>query len=447
MVIGFIKNVKHKVGAMPVGGGDPSKYRIGAYARVDDRTPDSLKNHILIYGTVKVGFTGSSEGWQGETIRPPKTGETTWGHACFVPGTKVLTKTGYKNIEDIKEGEIVLTHLGNWKKVKATMNRRFEGLINRIRAHNQVNPLYATDEHPIYTDKMTSCSKFRQKGKERLKHFDWSPASEIKKYNAILSPIPFGKENINIDNDLAYVLGLYVADGNLIRGTLNPIKFKGIRFSLNRDVDQEVQDKLINIFKKKFSLLPRFYHSKRGRDVQIIFYNAELARYFASMAGTPNNKDINNDLINSASPEVLDNFIQGWLDGDGCDYGMSYTGFTSSETLAYQIQTILQRCRKSYGVSRRTDRTTSFGKSSGWTFNIRKEYPQKSKTHYWDNNEIKRVTNTYKESYNGYVYNLEVEDDNSYIAEGVSVHNCALVGYEKNYLTCRIREKLPHRTE
>jgi len=95
----------HKVGAMPVGGGDPSKYRIGAYARVDDRTPDSLKNHILIYGTVKVGFTGSSEGWQGETIRPPKTGETTWGHAVTLVGYEKNYLIGQNSWDTIRHNK------------------------------------------------------------------------------------------------------------------------------------------------------------------------------------------------------------------------------------------------------------------------------------------------------------------------------------------------------
>lgn len=39
------------------------------------------------------------------------------GNVCFVDGTKVLTDTGYKNIEDIRIGEKVLTHDGTYKEV------------------------------------------------------------------------------------------------------------------------------------------------------------------------------------------------------------------------------------------------------------------------------------------------------------------------------------------
>src|SRR3990167_8042184 len=36
--------------------------------------------------------------------------EQAFGHACFHPNTKILTKKGYKPINEIKRGELVLTH-------------------------------------------------------------------------------------------------------------------------------------------------------------------------------------------------------------------------------------------------------------------------------------------------------------------------------------------------
>lgn len=39
------------------------------------------------------------------------------GSPCFAAGTKVLTKEGYKNIEDVKIGDMVLTHKNRWRKV------------------------------------------------------------------------------------------------------------------------------------------------------------------------------------------------------------------------------------------------------------------------------------------------------------------------------------------
>ena len=67
-------------GAMPVGGGDPAKYRIGGYTTVGT-TFESIKEAIYRSGPVLVGFRGSNKGWKDEHIRPPVAGERVWGHA------------------------------------------------------------------------------------------------------------------------------------------------------------------------------------------------------------------------------------------------------------------------------------------------------------------------------------------------------------------------------
>ncbi|MFR3401276.1 MAG: Hint domain-containing protein [Blautia faecis] len=42
------------------------------------------------------------------------------GSPCFVAGTKVITKEGYKNIENIKTGDMVLTHKNRFMPVLKT---------------------------------------------------------------------------------------------------------------------------------------------------------------------------------------------------------------------------------------------------------------------------------------------------------------------------------------
>lgn len=80
------KVLKHQ-GAKPLNVDDsPLKYRIGAYARLDDVSFGGLKKAIFQWGVIQVGFRGSNEGWQTKNIRPPKTGEKTWGHAVALVG-------------------------------------------------------------------------------------------------------------------------------------------------------------------------------------------------------------------------------------------------------------------------------------------------------------------------------------------------------------------------
>ena len=80
--------VLQKQGAKPLNGKetDAYKYRIGGYARLDSLTFDNLKKAIFINRSIMAGFHGTNEGWQTATIRPPRAGETIWGHATALVG-------------------------------------------------------------------------------------------------------------------------------------------------------------------------------------------------------------------------------------------------------------------------------------------------------------------------------------------------------------------------
>ena len=66
------------------------------------------------------------------------------GGGCFVSGTKVLTKDGYKTIEKIKVGEEVITHTGEYKKVVGTRAKEENNLLIDI------NGIKCTRNHRFY---------------------------------------------------------------------------------------------------------------------------------------------------------------------------------------------------------------------------------------------------------------------------------------------------------
>lgn len=66
------------------------------------------------------------------------------GPGCFVAGTKVSTKNGQKKIENIKTGDIVLTHKGRYRKVVGTKSRiEKETIID-------INGIKCTKNHEFY---------------------------------------------------------------------------------------------------------------------------------------------------------------------------------------------------------------------------------------------------------------------------------------------------------
>lgn len=419
------------------------KYRAKSYWRVSPVEPEIIKRTIYHLATpVLVGMM-----WNTAYNRPAKdgklplpTGKNVGGHAvCVPPETQILTIDGYKPIKDIKEGELVMTHKGNWKRVLRVMKRKFKGKLISVSAHNSLENLRLTGEHPVYIKRATKWYNFGEHKQRQMrkfcertlrKFFAWIPAKEIHRYDLALTPIPSKKKDI-FSKEFAWLLGLYLADGNLKRswhrGQYDDY-FSAVRFSLNREKDKQIIRKLINLMKMEFGLQPSYYYSKRGLDVQVIFYSKDMAERFVKFGGTPKNKSLDFSVINNASPDLVEEILNGWIDGDGCRNEKYWTAFTSSGKLARQIQLLLQKCRWNYSVSKvqMKDFQTS-KKRKKWGWNFRGYYnPLKTFTHYWKNNEVKRIEKVEGEYYDGEVWNLEVEDDNSYIAEGLAIHNCSI---------------------
>ena len=67
---------------------------------------------------------------------------------CFKAGTKVLTKNGYVEIENISIGDEVLTHMNKWAKVKGVDSAENVGLW-KIKTRNGFK-FYAVPTHPFW---------------------------------------------------------------------------------------------------------------------------------------------------------------------------------------------------------------------------------------------------------------------------------------------------------
>src|SRR5690606_35995935 len=68
---------------------------------------------------------------------------------CVPPGELVMTSQGYRNIEDIQVGDLVLTHRGRFRKVTKTMCRYHKGSIRKIKVAGHKEYIKLTPEHPV----------------------------------------------------------------------------------------------------------------------------------------------------------------------------------------------------------------------------------------------------------------------------------------------------------
>lgn len=127
------------------------------------------------------------------------------GSPCFRAGTLITTDKGYKKIEDIQKGDMVLTHMNRFREVVAPMVT----LSNRIYAlHIQGRAVtHVTEDHPYYVRRLTFV-KDKETG-EYAKVFtepEWKAVKDITDGDLIGSTID---EDILKQDDLI-IIGSFV---------------------------------------------------------------------------------------------------------------------------------------------------------------------------------------------------------------------------------------------
>ena len=152
-------------------------------------------------------------------------------------------------------------------------------------------------------------------------------------YIAPVESKKFIKNKIKVDEKLAWLLGLYVAEGSVSKG-------KYIKINLGPK-EEALAEKAIEIIKEKFGNIAKIV--KKENETVVLISSSLLAKLFESLGLCKNSreKEIPEIVINSPKSVVV-SFLKGLFDGDGHidPYG-SIVYSTRSEKLAKQVVHLL----------------------------------------------------------------------------------------------------------
>lgn len=380
---------------------------------------------------------------------------------CNLPNTNVLCDSGYKFIEDIDVNDYVLTHKGNFKKVTQPLQREYSGDIINIKSYGCGPNISVTPNHNIFiyrdgnfqwipaeevrqTDR--TCIPIPKKGNTDIRQIDVKKYSKRKlvEDDYLYSTMSNGKKHptcnpiaryIDLNENFCEVLGNYLAEGcTNSDGT--------IKFCINRAGDFNIR-KNIEYLAKLNNLKIGIQLMERNREVQTLTSRI-LADFFLEFGKGAHNKFIPGDIFKSilSDEQLTKALIRGIIDGDGSGYvpsnktnygAINYTSV--SKKLCSQLKILIN----SLGIHCNIYKA----KRGEWALVIQGE-EQINKMDFIRNspkNESRKrktqsrakiiddyitfvIRSIEKEEYTGTVYNLSVEDDESYIAEGIAVHNC-----------------------
>ena len=375
---------------------------------------------------------------------PSRNEQQNGGHAiCCVPNTQITTMRGMIPIENIEIDDEVLTHDGTFKKVLNTFSREINEEIYKIR-NNCGDDLLVTKEHPLLTKKYSPLTKLTQikEKKSFLINTEWINAENLNNGNLIYCPI--SNKIIDNDDDIIYekeffeLLGMYVGDGNISKRYQNNgnIKSMKLRFSLGKNYPELID-------RCKF-LLRKYSNNGIGIDdfenhVNVICYDTKLAKRVGSVCGYAKNKSISTSIL-FANPDYQKSFVIGWFETDGSRINNENVISTSEHNLYQELIFVLKRLKLLYSITTVPKHDSIIkGKTykckelyNIYISNIDENWNQirtKHRSIYYEDYLIYKLKNVNKENYVGTVYNFEVEGNNSYVANGIAVHNCA-VGYD-----------------
>lgn len=354
------------------------------------------------------------------------------GSPCFTKGHYVLTDKGYKDVSEIQVGDMVLTHKGRYRKVVRTNKREADIADVRIMGY----PVFhTTAEHPFYTLEQRKATWNEYKSRKSWRVFSnepkWTKAIELKPKTHFCGQLIGKSAEINatdIDTELAYILGRYVADGH-IRKSKRP----GRPNSYQYQVILSIGANKIEQFKKH--VMHRHYSCYEHTEsvYRVCFSSMELLNFIEQQGfgKGANNKAIP-EFIYNLPRDIQLAFLSGYMDGDGHMGEYQYCASTVSPMLAFGLQRLVTQL---YGVNVgvtvcNNDNTHSIGNREihsnyplytvVWKESIKKQ----SVAHIQDGIVWTQVKNVCKTSHTDTVYNIEVDEDNSYTVNNVIVHNC-----------------------
>lgn len=348
------------------------------------------------------------------------------GSPCFVAGTAILTNKGLVNIEDIKVGDYVWTHKNRFKKVlNIGVNKEEE--IYSLSAQGVIET-EVTGNHPYYIRTMKRVWNNTKRTSERkFSEPIWSKISEInnlKKRVFVGLPIYNNSSNeYGITDDEALLLGRYIADGH----TRKDLKKSGRR---HWQVIISVGESEVEEFESKYKLKHSLY--KHSKSVyRAVFSSKRMVEFCENFGGIGAlNKKFSIEILNLPI-DKLKLVIDGYLEGDGSYRRGRYRATTISKYIA---QTLPLAAAKAYRVGC----SVSYDIRPNKCFIEGREVNQKNTYVVSFSKEIKKQKNY--EIIDGHVwlpvklistidkkkdvYNIEVEEDNSYVANNLVVHNC-----------------------
>lgn len=365
---------------------------------------------------------------------------------CMPKGEKVYVNGEWKNIENVKVGDVAYTHNHRWMPVKETMSREVNEDIVELSVYADIEKIRATDEHPVYgwfSKNIIYYRSLRESIGDNLQHNKELPKMEfvdisevqegdliaypIETYTKDIDSIEIGENNIELDKDFCKFLGLFAADGCWQKSTSE------IRITCNKEEKENIELSKISFIKMGGKFKLRKYKDRDAVDVNLYCVKS---RDWCKKFKKHEFKQLPEFVMYLPVEKQL-NVLHGLMMGDGCyQKNSNVTTYTTiSYNLYTQMKHLLRRCRINFNVNLKI--RNDGNRKNQYRFEIcgngkigdfERDTIKSTRNIYIGNYHMMQVKSVEKVKYEGTVYNFEVEEDNTYTSKIGVLHNCEGLG-------------------
>ncbi len=396
---------------------------------------------------------------------------------CLPPEESIVANSSVRNVTEIQPQQSVLTLDGSFRAVTDVMSRAYKGELIEIRTRFFSEPVQLTPNHPVLA---TTVIKGKAKNYWRdfkINQSNWLRADDLTTNHVLLYPvistvkdveyIKLSKllkipgmdgtvgykrksptsirlpDEIPVDRDFMRLAGYFIAEGS--------ITDKGINFYFSKYEMGLIKD-IQNLIDGIFGLKPRLREEGNVKRMEV--YSDLIRDSFQILFGKyAHGKKLPHWMVLLPEHKLVE-LVRGIFRGDGCKRDKDFCIVSNSRQLIYQLRDILLKLGAIPAIQRRSVAALNMkpGKIGGRIikFNHDKYHiivggpslermseilgvchgkisTRKQVCHHaWlDKNYLYLPVRSIKKVlYEGKVYNLAVEKNNTYVAKNFIVHNC-----------------------
>lgn len=241
---------------------------------------------------------------------------------------------------------------------------------------------------------------------------------------------------IKLNSEFFRFIGYYLAEGHSLLDTI------GLTFNINEDFYINDTKSLI---KNIFGYDAFTYTNNNDNSTRVSAFSQVIPLFLNKLCGKGFDKKFLSDVIMNSSSQLQRELLIGIFRGDGFSYPQGLGLALTNHNLIYQINEICLRNKLTPSITRVKTKKTSkeayridLSRTNDYDFflevgkNLEKITESKRNTY----SNGKWIGNTYfskvknveiNEVEDIVVYDLQIEDDKSFVVNGLAVHNCTLI--------------------